>query len=178
MAEGTFNPDASMHYQMDAVISMQTSLMNEEMVNSVSLLKVTGMMQGAGVNELWEMEAIYASGTGYPSSLYINYANNIVPVYTTYYANTVVGYTIEHNEYTFKAPGWGSTGDNEETSAAASVEQEYSQMITTSEKSISSAFQQMISQDNQSVEGLSSFAQNGFLAQKSYSANLMASNLG
>lgn len=180
MSEGTFNPDASIHYQMDAVVNMQASLMNEEMVNSLGLIKVSDAMQYAGGNELLNMYDIYDNSSDAKSHLTIQYANGLNGQAGAQTANgaTYTNWIVDVNVYTFKAPGWGSTGHNEETSAAASVEQEYSQMITTSEKSISSAFQQMISQDKQSENGLSSYAQNGFLAEKNNGANLMASNLG
>jgi len=179
MTEGTFNPDASMHYQMDAVMNMQASLMNEEMANSLGLIKVSDAMQLAGGNELQVMYEIYDNNSSAKSHLTIEYAIAINGQgMQTANGSTYTNWFVVHDVYTFKAPGWGSTGHNEETSAAASVEQEYSQMITTSEKSISSAFQQMISQDNQSENGLSSYAQNGFLAEKNNGANLMASNLG
>ncbi|QVL55462.1 MAG: hypothetical protein KFB95_09180 [Simkaniaceae bacterium] len=176
MSEGTFNPDASMHYQMDAVMNMQASLMNEEMVNSLGLIKVSNAMQEVGSSELSAMYHIYNDTI---DEWHITYAATLGKEnQNTTNGGVYTKWFVEYDKYSFKDPGWGSTGANEETSAVASVEQEYCQMITTSEKSISSAFQQMISQDKQSENSLSSFAQNGFLAQKSYSANLMASNLG
>jgi hypothetical protein len=176
MSEGTFNPDASMHYQMDAVMNMQASLMNEEMVNSLGLLKVSNALQDAGIQEVFMMWDIYATGFSH-SDIGVGIPTIVRVTFSTQ-GGTYTYYTLEGTYYQFQAPGWGSTRANEETSAAASVQQEYFQMVTTSEKSISQAFQQMISQDKQGDNSLSSFAQNGFLAQKSYNANLMASNLG
>ena len=177
MTEGTFNPDASMHYQMDAVMNMQASLMNEEMVNSLGLLKVSNALQDAGSQELSVMWDIYATGSGH-SGIGVGIPTIVSGVLYTQNGAAYTNYTLEVTYYQFKAPGWGSTGHNEETSAAASVEQEYSQMITTSEKSISQAFQQIISQGKQSDNSLASFVQNGVLAEKNNGANLMASNLG
>ena len=176
MSEGTFNPDASMHYQMDAVMNMQASLMNEEMVNSLSLIKISDAMQDAGTHEFGILCSIYSTGK---TEFQLTYAVSIYASPKSLGGGvTCTLWLIAEDMRVIKAPGWGTTGAIEETSAAASIEQEYSQMITTSEKSISSAFQQMISQDKQSENGLSSYAQNGFLAEKNNGANLMASNLG
>ena len=172
MSEGTFNPDASMHYQMDAVVNMQASLMNEEMVNSLGLIKISNAMQKEGIEELQVIQGIYSDAK---TQLEIQEAIGITAIHNTS-GDTI--YVLLFNDENFSAPGWGSTGHNEETSAAASVEQEYSQMITTSEKSISQAFQQIISQGKQSDNSLASFVQNGVLAEKNNGANLMASNLG
>src|SRR5210317_1137968 len=108
MSEGTINPDASMHYQMDAVVNMQANQMKEEMANSLGLMKVSDAMQYAGVSELEIMYEIYDNSSHAKSHLTIDYAGAINGQgMQTANGSAYTKWFVVYDVYTFKAPGWG-----------------------------------------------------------------------
>jgi len=169
-----FDPATSSFEMQLATASMQNAIIEEQNSTAQSLLQSTNAEQAAGMAEIVTLMDIYNGKCTGPNGDYVLTYDVFFTKNYDASGNTI--WAMNYAQTNVSAPGFNNTSDDQKTTAAANLAQQFSQLQTSGYDAFNEMSSSMLSQDTSNSSSIAQFAKDSS-SGLGFIANLMASSL-